>query len=167
MQYSRRIAKYSFTIAAGSATTTQALNPDDLSSAKALTVVLALSAIGTDAIDTLDVKLQCTFDGTTFDTRARFVAVAGTTSAPRTYRATIMQTDQPLSATDEVYEITGSSTTELTAGEVKHGPFPGRRRTVTTGGMASGWRFSIVQVDADSDATFTGSLTVSALTETP
>lgn len=162
--YTRRIFKYSFNIAASSATTTVNLNPDDLSTAKSLTWEISFSTIDTDAGDTLNVKLQDTNDGTTWNTRARFPQFTGNQSPTEVWRQHILNSI-PITTDDSSQEPTGSAgATELLAGLVLNGPFPGLLRT-TAGGRLPSWRVQFVAVDADSDASWIGTLTISVTSE--
>jgi hypothetical protein len=165
MQTSRRICKYDFTIAAGSGTTTVNLNPDSLGHARALTVEVSLTTIGTDAIDSLDFRLQEAADGQ-FQDRLRLTAIAGNTSAsssaPRVYRGVILA-DATIQASEKVYEVSGSSGTAITAGTTVNGPFVGMRRT--SAGRQPSWRMQFVVTDADADASFIGTVTIWATSE--
>lgn len=166
------VFKNAFTLAAG--TTNVNFDPLDLSDAAELQCELSVTATDTDAGDTLDVYIQSTIDGVTWDDRVHFTQLIGTLSAsagtPEALRATLQQFGA-FSDTEEMSEPSGSAGgSRLTAGTVKNGGFPRplRRGTVTgalpnqTQMPGASWRVSYVMVDADADGVFTGTLSVYA-----
>ena len=178
---SRRIHRDDFTLGPGSSTSFVSLNPVDLSHARELLVEIKVTTADTDAIDTLDVRLQDCSDitfaqlptGTAgWNDRARAQAFTGdmspTTAAPEYYRLSVQQLVD-IAATEEAYEPSGSAgASALTAGSVLNGPFPGTLRGalgVKEATRIPNWRIRYQVVDADNDASFIGTTTVWAISE--
>lgn len=166
---SRRIFKYDLTIGPGNVTVTQNLPALDLSYAQALLIQLYLTTTLTDAADSLDFKFQDTRNGVIWNTRARADAVLGnagaSATAPVVHRLNL-QNKVDLASNEEYYIETGSTGgTELTAGSVRNGPFPGIRRDPGAGtggaGPTASWRVqAVISGDANTNASFIGVVTI-------
>ena len=99
MGYNRVMHEYTLATGAGSKTGGSAITSElypylDLSALKAIVVVVSLTAAAEDAGDILDVALQETLDGVTWNDRCRFPQLLGnlspSASAPETYQQTIL-----------------------------------------------------------------------------
>lgn len=151
-QVSRQIANIPLDISTAGTVNTL-LDPLDLSHAKAVTLVLRMSTAATDAGDTLDVKLQTTFDdptsaGAVWDTRIYPLQVTGITDVTNTYTQVFnLSQDVDLTTAERGYVATGSTGgAELTPGTVRDGMFPPRYRNAQ--GPQANWRLQTVTVDA-------------------
>lgn len=178
---SRKIHTDTFTLGPGASTTFVSLNPVDLSHARELLVEIKVTTADTDAIDTLDVRLQDCSDpvmaqsptGTAgWNDRARSQPFTGdmtpTAAAPEYYRLSIQQLVD-IAATEEAYEPSGSAgAAAIAVGSVINGPFPGTLRGrlgVKEATRIPNWRIRYQVVDADNNASFIGTTTVWAITE--
>lgn len=167
MGYNRVMHEYTLDTGTGSKTGGSAITSElypylDLSALTALVVVVSLSEAAEDAGDILDVALQETLDGVTWNDRCRFPQLLGSlspsASAPETYQQTILALED-LTAADYSFEPSGSAGgTRLVAGATRNGPFAPRRRTET--GPAAAYRLYIEVTDSDDDGGFTGTITV-------
>jgi hypothetical protein len=146
---------------------TYLLAPMDLSRANMLKFKLNVTAAATGATDFLDVKVQDTTDGVTWNTRVRFNLVAGnqaaSVAAPFVQEA-VLESVIPLQSPEKVFIDSGSvGGTELNAGVVMNGPFnPPYRETVTTGTRLSAWRVVFSQTDVSGTASFAAGLKILA-----
>lgn len=144
------------------------LNPVDLSRAWAIMVEIKLTKADTDALDLFDVRFQETSDRVAWHTRARSIQFTGdlspTPATPEYYRLVVNQIVD-LAATEEAYEPSGSlGASELSAGSVLNGPFPGKYRDKDTKEWKPNARLRFeVSGDADSDADFEGEVRIYAL----
>ena len=159
-----RIHRSTFTIGPGAATDLAELNEIDMSSFDCLEMWVKLTTADTDAGDELDVRLQCTTDRVVWHTRARSAAFLGSLSpsstAPEYQVLRICQTVD-LSANEEVYEPDGSaSATAVAVGQVVNGPFPGKYRDATLQKLMPNWRVRAALTDANSNASFVGTVEV-------
>lgn len=164
MANTRFIHSYSLNSGTGTQTILSTLDPIDLSRAQALSVVASLTTTDTDSVDTCAIILQSTWDNVNWDDRLRLLNFTGDMSAsslaPEQGVGAVQQF-QPLVTTEEVLEPTGSAgAAGLVAGTVRNGPFPPNFRDAT--GRHSAWRLKIVVTDADSDASFIGTIQVYA-----
>lgn len=138
---------------------TTVFDPLDLSRARQLEATLKVTAAATGASDVLDVHIQDTDDGTNWNDRIRFAAVAGNASVPTIQRA-VLTNSIALQSSEKDYT---ESTSTLAAGVVINGPFPPPVRTgVTTGTRASSWRAVFIQTDVSGTASYTAELIVRA-----
>lgn len=165
MLHGATLLNYAFDTGAGSGsqTITVNLDPFDLSRVLWLDIVLSLTTLDTDAGDTLDVFLEETLDGSTWDQRWHSHQFTGDMSPTevRRYRISAQNT---LDSSDEAYETTGSAGgSNLPAGSVRNGPLaprlpgtsaPFRSRTTH--------RVRLVVVDTGSDARFAGTLRIAS-----
>lgn len=141
------------------------LDPFDLSHSKGADVVVSLTTADAAADDTFDLFFEETFDGVTWDQRLhshQFTgAMTASAAAPEVRRYRVM-TYQDLNTSDTAYETTGSAgASALAAGTVRHGPFAGKRYVaVEPFGLAPTHRLRFVTGDADDDARFSGSVTL-------
>lgn len=136
------------------------LNLMDLSRFDSLQFEVKFTTMDTDAGDTLNIRLQSTSDRVQWHTRIRFPEFTGSgdpdAAGPEYYRLTVRQLGE-LSADEEAYEPSGSeSATDVPAGQVRNGPFPGKYRDATEKKWKPNWRIRSVLVDADSNASFIG-----------
>jgi hypothetical protein len=168
MLTNRNVLKYDLSISTG----TQTLVPDtgvlDLSPARALTLEAIITTANTDASDTLDIRLQDTSDGVTWNTRIRLLQMIGTLSPSATapeYQRSVVSADVLLTTPEENYEPTGSvSATDLTAGTVRNGPFVPPLRT--SAGRQPSHRIQIIATEGGaSNQSWIGKVYLSALTE--
>lgn len=169
MLQSTKVFEYAFTSAASAtATVTQNFPSMDLSHAEALMLEMEITAAAAAASDTIECKLQETSNGTNWNSRARTTTIAGnatvSASAPEYVRATLNQVVD-LASTEEFYEPSGSAgASEITAGTVINGPFPGKVRSAASGWTAS-WRIVLTKTDGGgNDAAFSGTVRVFAVT---
>jgi hypothetical protein len=162
---SRRVCKYTLDTGPGSQTILVNLDVDMARGFAILGELLVTKSV-TDAIDTLDVRLQSCNSADAanpvWNTRARFAQILGnmttSASAPE-IRDIALQKFGTLSDGEEAYEPSGSAGgSDLAAGSVLNGPFPGPRRT--SAGRQPSWRLKIDVVDADADADFEGAITL-------
>lgn len=163
---SQKELTYTFDI---TSTTTTNFDPVDFSGCKNISFRLELTTAATDAGDTLNTKVQCTWDKqTTWDDRARLPQYLGTATvsatAPETEELTVSR-DAPLMGTEEVVEPSGSAGgTAASASTVRNGPFPPKQRNST--GLLANWRMVQTVVDAGSaNAHFAGNLRVTYWSE--
>ena len=134
-------------------------NSIDFSLFESLLWEVVFTTMNTDAGDTLNIRLQSTSDRVQWHTRARMIEFLGTgdpdATGPEYYRMTVRQLGET-SADEEGYEPSGSeSATDVSAGMVRNGPFPGKYRSVEFG-LQPNWRIRSVLVDANSNASFIG-----------
>jgi hypothetical protein len=146
---------------------TYVLAPMDLSRAKMLKFNLKVTAAATGATDILDVKVQDTADGVTWNTRVRFNGVAGNQAASVTVpfvQEAALESVIPLQSPEKVYITSGSAGgTELAAGVVMNGPFnPPYREGVTTGTRKSSWRVVFSQTDISTTTSYAANLRIYA-----
>lgn len=164
------IGSYSFSISGGSATTNTELDAIDLSRAKSLRIEAFLTGKGSaDAGDTLDIYFQEASDDVTptWDDRAHLGDPGDTTTfdgsltvsaaAPEKRVNQIMCVGLELPAASESYEPSGSAGgSHLAVGEVIKGLLKGKR--YFGGAIAARHRLSFVNVDANANATWTGTV---------
>lgn len=154
------IQEITFSYGPGSATDVHELDAFDLSRYDVIRFEIVLTTADTDAGDTLDVRLQSTSDRIKWHTRARSTQKLGTLSpsatAPEYENLIVRQTGQ-LSATEEVYEPSGSAgAVEIAAGQVLNGPFPSKYRDTTERKWKPNWRIHYTFVDSDNDGAMAG-----------
>lgn len=138
---------------------TTVFDPLDLSRARQMEATLKVTAAATGGSDFLDVRIQDTDDGTNWNDRIRFIAVAGNASVPQLQRAVITNSIVLQSSEKDYIE----STSTLGAGVVINGPFPPPVRVgVTTGTRTSSWRAVFNQTDVSGTASYTAELIVRA-----
>lgn len=135
-------------------------DPLDLSRARSLKLNLTVTAAASAANDTLDVKFQDTIDGITWNTRARFAAVAGNQSVATQYvRELVITQDVKLNSGEREYQTSGSQGgTELPAGTVMDGTFYPPYRDAT--GRHANWRVVFTVTNNSGTASFTATLTL-------
>lgn len=161
-QFTRELANVAIALGSGTHTVDTLLDALDYSQYKVIECILAITAAATVVGTTLDVKIQMTPDGVTWDTRGRFSLVAGnqaaTASTPYMQGLNISQ-DVDLTTAERNYIATGSNTgTELNPGTVRDGNFPRFLRLPT--GRASSARIETVVTDVAGTGAFTGSLRI-------
>lgn len=154
----------------GTATTLFLLDPLDLSRARGIKGHLVVTAAASGASDTLDVELQDTLDGVTWNTRARFFRTLGTQSASATapfVQEFNLEANVDLQSPEKVYVTTGSVVAaglgaggvDIPEGTVVDGVFPmSRRKGDTTQQWQTAWRVRVVQTDVSTSASFTAEL---------
>lgn len=165
---SRRVVKYDLSTGSGSQTITVNLPGLDLSHAHELACQLYLTTIATDVVDTLDVRLQDTRSGVSWNTRARWTQVLGNTSASASapYRERLaLQNRITITTSERAYVEAGAGDSgEIPAGSTRNGPFLGVRRDPGTSGGGPGltntWRLLFTVVDANANANFVGTVTI-------
>jgi len=169
MYANKNVVRYD--LATGAATQTLNLEiPMDLSHARALTLEVIITEAITDASDTLDIRLQDTYDGVTWNTRIRMLQMIGTLSPSATapeYQRSVVSADVLLTTPEENYECTGSvGATDLTAGTVRNGPFAPMRRTSGVNGRQPAHRIQVISTEGGaSNANWAGRIFLSALTQ--
>lgn len=155
----RRVDTFTFGPSA-TTLTTNLHDPMDLSRARELKANLKVTAAAQTAGDTLDVKIQDTIDGVTWNTRGRFAAVLGNQNTTTPYvRELVIATNIDLQSSEKEYQTTGSQGgTELAAGTVLNGAFYPPYRTAQ--GRQPNWRVVWTVTNSSGNASFTASLTL-------
>ena len=154
---------FAFNTGTGSQTITDELPAGlDLSRRKTIMVRVNLTKAITDSIDTLNIFFESRGSDGGWDQRIHFTeltaSLSPTVGAPEKLYGTIRQIGD-LTGDELEGEPRGSAgASDLAAGTVKDGPFPGR--SVDAAGQIASWRISAVVVDADGDADFEGTVYV-------
>lgn len=170
MQKERKIHSYALNSGTGSQTLTSLMDPLDYSGFSSLTVRSSLVATDTDAIDTCVIRLQTSADPVTgiWNDRICLESFTGdmsaSSTAPETKQATVFNSDV-LASVEREFEESGSlGGASLAAGAVQNGAFfPSIYNPATDARMAT-CRLRIAITDADSDASFIGTIDVWGLT---
>src|ERR1051326_5532720 len=157
-----RVGPTAFTTVAGTAITVVFSAKLDIARREALSLGMVIAAALTDAVGTIAARLQFSPDGTRWDTVAYTDTVLGnatvSASAPEVRRATVCNRVY-LDAPARAYEPGSSAgATDLVAASARDQPFPAK--IYASGVQVASWRVQLVQVDADSDASFGGTVAV-------
>jgi hypothetical protein len=155
--------RYTLDTGAGAQPLNRPLAKLDLSQADSITLRATITKAAEDAADTLNIRLQESWDGgVTWHTRIRLAEFTGdmspSTSAPEV-REGVAQQFGALADAEEALEPSGSAGgTDLSAGTVRNGHFAPAYRV---GGVrAATHRLQVVVVDGDSDGDFEGTIEV-------
>lgn len=148
-------------VSAISATTTVVMHdPLDLSRARNLKLFLAVPAAASTSSDTLDVIVQDTQNGVTWNDRGRFALVLGNqnVTTPYTREMNLLQ-DCDLNTGEREYQSTGSQGgSDIPSGTVLNGTFWPPYRDA--GGKHPNWRCRFVVTNNSGVASFTASVSI-------
>lgn len=164
MSFIATICEYALNSGTGNQTFTQNLNPGRMSRYDELEVQAYLTTCDTDAADILDIALQESTDGgVTWNDRLRLSNIFGSytasSTAPKVLTGVVKQERFLTDLTE--WEPSGSNgASRLTPGTCLNGPFADAKRTAA--GPQASWRLYIATTDANTNASFIGTVSVIA-----